>query len=314
MRPTSDEALRLAARQHGVVSRPQARAAGMSDPAIDRAIASGRLVPVERGVYRAAGAPLTWRGRVLALCLAIGGVASHRTGAALRGVRGFTEGILEVTVPRRVRSHRQGVLVHQSLDLHRAAVGMVDGIPTTTPARLAVDLGAVLPERRVEAAIQDMVASGALAWDEVGVAVLRHSRRGRNGVGVARRIVEQRAAGLVGDSVLESVVLTLMADAGLPAPVTQLELHDDRGFVARVDACWPDRGIVVEADGRAFHLNEEAFEADREKRNRLRVAGWLVIEVTWRMCMEHRRRLLADLRRALDAHPPGSFDPSPFLA
>lgn len=35
-------------------------------------------------------------------------------------------------------------------------------------------------------------------------------------------------------------------------------------------------------DGRAFHSSDEAFERDRERRNDLEVAGWMVLNVTWK--------------------------------
>jgi predicted transcriptional regulator of viral defense system len=43
---------RLAARQHGVVSRAQLRALGLSDSAVSSRFGAGRLHRVHRGVYR----------------------------------------------------------------------------------------------------------------------------------------------------------------------------------------------------------------------------------------------------------------------
>ena len=304
---TPDPLVDFATTHHGLIGRAQALEMGVSPGLVDARVRAGRLVVVHRGVYRVAGAPVTWTSRVLAACLATGGVASHRSAASLLDVRGVPNGRPEVTTARRDQSTIPNLRLHRSRDLHKANVIERHGIPTTDPARLAVDLGAVWPEQRVEGAIQDLVTRRLLSWDDVGVAVLRHSKRGRDGVGVARRIVDRRMQGLVGDSILESVLLALLHDGGLPAPELQVEIAVDGSFVARVDVAWPDRGVVVEADSVKWHLNEASFEADKAKRNRLRLAGWLVHEVTWEMCMDHGARIVSEIRAALDGRPPGSF-------
>jgi Transcriptional regulator, AbiEi antitoxin len=59
-----------AAEQHGVVSRAQLRALGMSDAGISRGLARGRLHPLHRGVFavghRLVGRPGLWMAAVLA--------------------------------------------------------------------------------------------------------------------------------------------------------------------------------------------------------------------------------------------------------
>jgi len=302
-----DPLFALAASQHGVIGRGQAIDLGATSWSIDRAVHRGRLVVAHRGVYRVPGAPVTWRGKLSAACLATDGVASHRSAATLLDVRSIPVGRPELTTSRRQVRPASDLRVHRSVDLHRAEPRMVDGIPTTSAARLAVDLGAVLPESRVESAIHELIAHRGLTWDDVAVAVLRHSRRGRNGVGLARRIVERRHDGLVGDSVFESVLLALLADAELPAPALQVEIWIDGAFVARVDVAWPDRGVIIEADSVLHHLATAAFQADKHKRNLLRLHGWLIHEVTWKMCLDQRPLVERQIRALLESRPPGCF-------
>ena len=61
-----------AARRHGIVSRAQLRALGMTDSAITRAAACGRLHTVQRGVFavghRLIGARGRWMAAVLTMC------------------------------------------------------------------------------------------------------------------------------------------------------------------------------------------------------------------------------------------------------
>jgi hypothetical protein len=59
----------LAARQHGVVSREQALAAGLTKRAIHTRVASGRWDRLHRGVYRALPLPASWHQRLMAAVL-----------------------------------------------------------------------------------------------------------------------------------------------------------------------------------------------------------------------------------------------------
>lgn len=299
-----DPILAAAAQHHGVVSRRTAVELGATPAALDKRVRSGRLTVIQQGVYLAAGAPFTWHAALLAACLAADGFASHRSAAVLLGVRGHRPGTVEISTRRSRHSRLPGVVVHRLCDAPLAPIRVIDGIPTSGPSRLAVDLGAVLPVKAVESAIQDLVGRRELTWDEVAIAVMRHSRRGRDGVGVARGIVERRLERLVGDSPLETMLLVALTDAGFPAPEVQVEVFDGSRFVARVDVAWPDRRVAVEADSHAFHGHAEAFEADRVKRNRLRALGWVVHEVTWQMLMRDRMRTLRDIAATLDTHPP----------
>ena len=62
----------IAARQHGVVTIAQLRQAGMSAPAVTRAVAAGKLHRVHRGVYAVGHAGLSREGRWMAAVLAGG--------------------------------------------------------------------------------------------------------------------------------------------------------------------------------------------------------------------------------------------------
>lgn len=78
---------------------------------------------------------------------------------------------------------------------------------------------------------------------------------------------------------------------------------------ARIDFAWPDCRLAVEVDGRAFHSGDEAFEKDRDRRNDLEAAGWMVLNVTWKALTRAPdaviRRVCAALEQRRSApHPP----------
>ncbi len=69
----------FAGRQHSIFTLAQALESGFTRPVIRRKLASGDWQEVEPRAYRVAAAGvLDWRGRLMAMTLASGGVASHR--------------------------------------------------------------------------------------------------------------------------------------------------------------------------------------------------------------------------------------------
>ena len=132
---------RLAARQHGLLTRSQVSTCGVTDRMIHERVASARWVPVARGVYRLAGVPVTWNQRALAACLLAGpgAVVSHRSAAVVWGVSGFRPGRVEITVPPGASARSTLARVHRSV-----VTGVRrDGVPVTQPARTIVDLAGV---------------------------------------------------------------------------------------------------------------------------------------------------------------------------
>lgn len=73
-------------------------------------------------------------------------------------------------------------------------------------------------------------------------------------------------------------VLTQAALARFPGGVAEYLCIPGRRF--RLDLAWPDASprVAVELDGWQFHGRHKAdFHRDREKRNQLAIAGWVVL-------------------------------------
>ena len=49
-----------------------------------------------------------------------------------------------------------------------------------------------------------------------------------------------------------------------------------------MDFVWREQRVIVETDGHETHHTRRAFEEDRLRDQRLIVAGWTVIRITWR--------------------------------
>lgn len=292
----------IARRQLDVISYPQLRHLGVNDQLLDSWKRSGMLARVERGVYLLAGAQLTFPARTMSLCLASGGIASHRTAAALHRLAGCRPGAPELTIERGQSFRRRGVRVHESTDLHLIAPMAMNGIPTTPVARTLVDLGAVAPAR-VEDATLGAVDCRLTTWSILLSTLVAHSRKGRRGCGPLRAVLDEHY-GDPTDSHLERRFLRLILAAGLPRPVAQFDVKDDRGFIMRLDFAYPELMIAIEIDSIKHHATDTAFEADPIKRNRLRIAGWLLLEFTSRRLRHRPTAVCEEVAEAIRARQP----------
>ena len=165
----------LAARQHGVVTRAQLLDIGLGYRAIDDRIARGLLHPIHRGVYavghRLRTTDATWMAAVLACP---GAVLSHRSAAALWGIRATTRAATEITLPRicrrpRIQPHR-AVLPDDEVTVER-------GIPVTNPARTLLDLAAVLTPQQLAHALNEAEIRRLASPLPLDALVARHPNR-----------------------------------------------------------------------------------------------------------------------------------------
>jgi very-short-patch-repair endonuclease len=231
----------------------------------------------------------------MAAVLATDGTLSHRSAAALRGLRHFGARALEVTRPTKSRG-RPGVAVHFAPlpDDERTAV---DGIPVTGLSRTLLDLAAVLDRQQLERALNE--AEVLRLTDSVSLPVLLKRYPRRRGAATLRAILADDAA-LNGPThnAFEDAFAALIERHGLPRPRFNADLVvRDRHF--NVDCLWRDAGLIVELDGGAVHRTARAFEADRERDRVLAAEGWQVLRVTWRQLRDAPEAVAEDLRRAL---------------
>jgi very-short-patch-repair endonuclease len=290
----------LAARQHGVVTRAQAVALGLTDAAIRWGCTEGRLRALQAGVYVVGGAPDTWHQRMLGACLAAGGlaVASHRSAARLWGLLG-EEDLVELSVARPRAPRPVGVVWHRSRDLVPAHTTVRRGIPVTNPMRTLVDLGAVVKPWVVEDALDRGLSSRLFRLPAVEWMLHDVARPGRRGCGVLRKVLDERALGAARpDGLLEPRMARLLRDHGLPPAVFQ---HPIPGTAHRVDFAYPDLLFAIEVDGYDPHGSRRAFDADRERQNRLVLAGWTVVRFTWPQVVRQPAKVASDVGTALGA-------------
>lgn len=274
----------LAERQHGCFARDQAVALGATDRVIQRRLESGRWVAVGKHVVRMAGAPTTWRQRLLASVLdgGTGSVATGRPAAALWALPGYPQSGVEVLRPRG-GNHRASLgTARETRSLPAPHVTTRDGIPVLTTARLAVELAGREHPKRVERTVESAIAAGLLTPQQLASVVSELASRGRRGSTFLRELVEQLSPGYVPPaSELEARFRDLLRTAGLPEPVRQLDVGGE-AWIGRVDVAYPEHRLVIELDSRRWHDSRGAIESDAVRSNQLVRAGWTVLHVTWR--------------------------------
>jgi hypothetical protein len=274
----------FAGAHYAIFTLAHSRYFGITDGEREHRLATGQWIVLHEGVYRTAGAPETWKGRLLAACWAGGfrAVASHRSAAALYELAGGREQVAEITCPRWRRARHAEVEVHETKALDPVDMTVVDGIPVTTPERTLFDLGAVCGPLVVRMAFDKARKNGLLTFDSTELTLRRLARRGRPGSRILRGVLASRDPSQApSESEMETMLLDVIERHGLPKPVPQFEIYDRAGqFVARVDAAYPEQRIAIEYQSYQEHTEPEAIVRDSRRRKALKAIHWDTIEAT----------------------------------
>lgn len=282
-----------------MVARRQLLDLGLGEDAVDHRLATGRLHPVAHGVYAVGHRSLSVKGRWMAGVLSSGPVAvlSHRSAAAIWGIRDSGSELVHVTVPRR-SSSRGWIRRHLSV-LPDDEATVRDGIPVTTVPRTVLDLAATTSIDEVEAAIRQV--EFLRLCDKLSLPDLIERYPGRRGIarvkaGLIR--IEVLPAGRA-RSPLEAKFLPFLRRHRLPRPrLNDWIMIGERRF--QVDCHWAGRGQIVELDSWQAHGTRTAHREDRARDRILRVAGYEVTRITWAQLDDEPEAIAADLRRLLE--------------
>jgi hypothetical protein len=282
---------KLADRQHGIVRHAQLLAMGLSRRAIEWRLAHGRLIRLYTGVYAVGHRALRPRGYLIAAVFACGpsAVLSHKSAAAMWELLSTDQTRVDVTVPGTSRAKRRGIRVHRTRSLHADEITEVDGISVTTVARTTVDLCGVLNPHQVLKLIEQADRSHVL--DVLALQRVISRCPNRKGLGTLRRVLSDYTGPPAIRSDLERRFVALITEAGLPMPLLNVPLA---GYT--VDAYWPQWRLVVELDGRGYHLGPRQFETDRIRDAALQRIRCRVLRVTDKRMTSSPAAVIDDVR------------------
>jgi hypothetical protein len=155
-------------------------------------------------------------------------------------------------------------------------IGLIAGIPVTSPARTALDVGRWYPTMTAVAGIDSLAR--AVDIKAADVELLAHGYSGRKGIERARRAMELFDAGA--QSPKESWLRVVLIQAGLPRPQTQIPVLDEFGSaVAYLDMGWEDVKVAVEYDGEQHRTDRRQYIWDVRRLEMLERLGWIVVRV-----------------------------------
>ncbi len=230
------------------MSREQLLALGLRRDAVDKRLAAGKLHPLHRGVYAVGHRVVSRHGRWRAALLAAGpgAVLSHASAAAAWDLRPDNRPRIDVSVGPGGRAKRAGLVLHRRR-LTAAETTTLDGLPVTTAARTIADLAAQgLTGRPLEALIDKADHRRLIDFDHLH----RLTPRTRSLQAVLARYTPDAPT----RSELEERFLRLCDAHGIPRPRTNQRVEG-----LEVDFHWPDKDLVVEVDGFAFHRSPSAL-------------------------------------------------------
>ncbi len=233
-----------------------------------------------------------------------GAVISHRSAAALLGIREVAPIVIDVIPPVEHGRKIDGIKAHRVTFPAPNEVRTAYGIPCTTVARTFVDLAGTHGIGNLREAVEMAATKKRLDIGAVDAALANAPRR--RGVPVLRlvldewRPVAETAKYSTIRSLFEAKLLPLVAAAGLPIPKMNARVSTAERIL-EVDLFWPEQKFVVEADSRRHHAIEVAFERDHKRTRELIAAGYGVLRVSWREAEREPQAVFAVIRNELEA-------------
>lgn len=261
----------LAAKQHGVFSRKQAREAGLSYSGLSRRIERGGLVVAGSRALHLPGTVLTWYGELTAglIDLGPGALVSGRGGAQLLGLDGFESHSVDFLAPRSLRHRTTISSVTFSSDISLGDRTTIHGLPCTSATRTVIELLRDATLEEAGNALDSACRKRLTAIPVIERRLNELGRQGRDGVAAFEQLIR---AGRV-ESWLERRFVELIERARLPAPVLQRRYRLPGIGVARVDFEYPLWGVVVEVGGQRGYLSLDERRRKERRRNALQLEG-----------------------------------------
>jgi putative AbiEi antitoxin of type IV toxin-antitoxin system len=280
---------RIAARQHGIVTRKQLLDADLSVDKVRRRIEQGLLIPQYRGVYRVGHAAPSVDARYMAAVLACGERAmlvGRAAGYLLSIVTGKPP-------PPEVAAPTERTI--DSVHCRRRRIDPRDRrrlrqIPVASPAYVIVDLAAELAVRELALAAHRAGARHRTTPGQVKAVLAR--RANATGAAKLREVIGLRVP--VSLSKLEAAFIALLRKHGLPLPRTNRHVG-----AHRVDCHWPEYGLTIELVSYRYHNTRWSWEQDHDRRRQARDRDEEHREYTWYDVVEDPEPTVRELRMLL---------------
>ncbi|MCW3000143.1 MAG: hypothetical protein JWN65_3692 [Solirubrobacterales bacterium] len=199
---------------------------------------------------------------------------------------------IDVIIPPDRRVRRPGIAVRR-VALPASELAVIGGIPSTSIARMLLDLSATVDGDVVEWAWRQAIFRKLLDIGEIRRVLVAH--RGERGVARLRELYLRRAE-VVGElrNRFELEMLSIIREAGLPEPLCNQAIVVD-GVRLRPDFLIPQIKLAIEFDGRDGHADPEFVLTDEQRDRLYRRAGLDPKRYGWWNVTRERARVVGEL-------------------
>jgi very-short-patch-repair endonuclease len=296
-----DPTAELLSSQAGAISRRQALTAGLTSRQVEGRVATGRWSRLLPGVYLSADAPLSWEAWGHGLLLA-SGPGARVVGESAVALRGLAPKRLPITVAipaeRRCDVRRENLRLLR-LDIPAECRITIDGFPTTTRLRTAVDVAHLLSSVEAQPIIDRMLVLDLVSLEPLTEAVDASLRQGS---ARARRLMASANDLAAAES--ERRARRLLAASGLRGWQSNYRVVVG-GRKLKLDLALPRLRIAIEVKGWMFHSTSDRGASDDWRLTALQLAGWVVIPVGWLTLNRDPDQFIRQVREAVESRSPG---------
>ncbi|WP_019970444.1 hypothetical protein [Mycobacterium sp. 141] len=236
-----------------------------------------RYTRVFRDIYVSPGTELTpeIRARAAWLWSRRRGIIAGKSASALYGAK-WVDAAAPLELIHSNRNPLAGLKVRTE-QIDEDEVVRIAGLPVTSLARTALDIGSWYQRDEAVAALDALAGATDLKSADVDLLMQRYARR--RGIEQARTALGLMDGGA--QSPKETWLRLIIIDDGMPRPQTQIPVFDGPGDpFAFVDMGWEDIKVGVEYDGEQHRLNDWQYRWDLRRADRLQRRRWINVRVT----------------------------------
>ncbi|MEY2450827.1 MAG: hypothetical protein QOD92_401 [Acidimicrobiaceae bacterium] len=290
------EVERIARRQHGVVHRDQLIAAGVTAAMLRYRLRTKSWIQLAPKVYALASFPATWQRQYKAAELATPGSSLFGlAGAHLLRWDGFGTVRPEVVASHTANHRNRLAVVHRAIDVKTTTV---DRISVTTSAQTLCDLLTQIKLDRWERACDLLLLTNRMPLADLDERRLAYEAAHRPAIELLRALIHERSEGALSRAESELELLLQSAVALVPGcPPVHWQAPAPWDPTKRVDGLIDEWGLILEADGRAWHARVKDFDSDRWRDSQAAAHGLRVQRFTYTH-LTHRLPEVVELIRA----------------
>lgn len=291
----------IASQNDFVVTRQQLLGAGISRSAITRRVGLS-LLPFSKGVFTLGHPTSSHQLMRAALASVERSVVADQAAARLHGLPIRDRDVISIVAPKgHVATLPVEVRLRSTRHLPPCDTTTIEGLPSTTVERTICDLASIVPPQKTQHLIEWAIAERVMTSRSFVACALSFCRRGRKGSAVVRllshELLDEQP---IPASVLEREGCRVFSAAGTDG----FELHFvppwSDGVTGVVDLAWVAERVIVELDGRRWHMTTKAMESDRRRDRQAASHHWLVMRFGWQEVMERPAQVLNEVRWMLN--------------